>query len=111
MYAHTFKQMNSFVREIDTLPAYHNYSLQRPTARDLLKHKFLKQARKTSYLVDLIERYRQWLAHGGENSRNSVEIEKDIRKPLCVVTYVYVCRVCMCTLCVCVCVCVLQGRY
>ncbi|XP_003383159.1 PREDICTED: serine/threonine-protein kinase 24-like [Amphimedon queenslandica] len=39
----------------------------RPTARELLKHRFLKQARKTSYLVDLIDRYKRWKANGGED--------------------------------------------
>lgn len=32
----------------------------RPTAKELLRHRFLKQAKKTSYLVELIERYRVW---------------------------------------------------
>ena len=41
---------------------------QRPTARELLKHRFLKQARKTSYLVDAIDQYRRWKAAGGEES-------------------------------------------
>lgn len=32
----------------------------RPSAKELLKHRFLRQAKKTSYLVELIERHRQW---------------------------------------------------
>jgi serine/threonine-protein kinase 24/25/MST4 len=32
----------------------------RPSARDLLKHPFTKNAKKTSYLVELIDRYKHW---------------------------------------------------
>ncbi|PIK35740.1 putative serine/threonine-protein kinase 25 isoform X4, partial [Apostichopus japonicus] len=32
----------------------------RPTARELLKHKFIKTAKKTSYLQELIEVYKKW---------------------------------------------------
>ncbi|KAJ9048246.1 hypothetical protein DSO57_1036991 [Entomophthora muscae] len=37
---------------------------RRWSAKELLKHKFIKSARKTSYLVDLIERYQRWVAEG-----------------------------------------------
>ena len=40
-------------------------SLQRPTARELLKHPFLRKAKKTAYLQELIEAYRKWKASGG----------------------------------------------
>ena len=39
---------------------------QRPSARDLLKHKFIRMAKKTSYLTELIERHERWRAEGGE---------------------------------------------
>lgn len=39
--------------------------LQRPTAKDLLKHKFIRTARKASYLTELIERHEKWRAEGG----------------------------------------------
>lgn len=32
----------------------------RPTAKELLKHPFVKKARKTSYLTELIERHSRW---------------------------------------------------
>eukprot|EP00052_Salpingoeca_macrocollata_P030580 m.320122 g.320122 ORF g.320122 m.320122 type:complete len:400 (-) comp23800_c0_seq1:24-1223(-) len=43
----------------------------RPTTKDLLKHKFIQKAKKTSHLVDLIERYRTWKQKGGEESGSS----------------------------------------
>ncbi|CAE6451150.1 unnamed protein product [Rhizoctonia solani] len=36
----------------------------RPTAKELLKHKFVKLAKKTSYLTELIERHERWKAEG-----------------------------------------------
>ena len=39
---------------------------QRPTARELLKHKFVRMAKKTNYLTELIERHERWKAEGGE---------------------------------------------
>ncbi|XP_019854927.1 PREDICTED: serine/threonine-protein kinase 24-like [Amphimedon queenslandica] len=44
----------------------------RPSARDLLHHKFMKYAKNTSCLVDLIERYKRWKA-SGENSDSNPE--------------------------------------
>ncbi|KAI0348239.1 Pkinase-domain-containing protein [Trametopsis cervina] len=48
-----------------------SYCLQRdprdrPTAKDLLKHKFVRLAKKTNYLTELIERHERWRAEGGE---------------------------------------------
>ncbi|KAI0652530.1 Pkinase-domain-containing protein [Trametes meyenii] len=49
----------------------------RPTARDLLKHKFIRMAKKTNYLTELIERHERWKAEGGdrveEEERQHVE--------------------------------------
>ncbi|CAG8657081.1 23186_t:CDS:10 [Cetraspora pellucida] len=38
----------------------------RPTPKELLKHKFIRSAKRTSYLTELIERYQNWLADGGD---------------------------------------------
>ncbi|CAE6346260.1 unnamed protein product [Rhizoctonia solani] len=37
----------------------------RPTAKELLKHKFVKLAKKTSFLTELIDRHERWKAEGG----------------------------------------------
>ncbi|KAF9065403.1 kinase-like domain-containing protein [Rhodocollybia butyracea] len=39
---------------------------ERPSARELLKHKFVRMAKKTSYLTELIERHERWRAEGGD---------------------------------------------
>ncbi|RVE60757.1 hypothetical protein OJAV_G00183880 [Oryzias javanicus] len=46
----------------------------RPTAKELLKHKFIaKNCKKTSYLSELIDRYRRWKeeGHSGSSSDDS----------------------------------------
>ncbi|EXX51929.1 Sps1p [Rhizophagus irregularis DAOM 197198w] len=53
----------------------------RPTAKELLKHRFIRSAKKTSYLTELTERHERWLAEGGcqidseesDNSENGVD--------------------------------------
>lgn len=36
---------------------------KRPSARELLKHPFVRRAKKTSYLTELIERHERWAVH------------------------------------------------
>eukprot|EP01147_Barroeca_monosierra_P010868 gene10868-2943_t len=43
---------------------------KRPTAKQLLKHKFVTKTKKASYLIDLIERYRKWKENGGKASES-----------------------------------------
>ena len=50
---------------------------KRPTAHELLRHRFLRQARKTSYLMELTERYRRWKAEGGDNDSMEDKTEYD----------------------------------
>ena len=49
---------------------------QRPTVAELLKHKFIAKAKKTSFLVELIERYRKWKEGGGKDDSSSSDSEK-----------------------------------
>jgi serine/threonine-protein kinase 24/25/MST4 len=49
---------------------------KRPPAKELLKHRFIKGAKKTSYLVELIERYERWVAEGNNESSSSEESNK-----------------------------------
>ena len=42
---------------------------ERPSAKELLKHPFVRRAKKTTYLTELIERYERWQAvHGSAGS-------------------------------------------
>ncbi|KJE89921.1 serine/threonine kinase 25 [Capsaspora owczarzaki ATCC 30864] len=43
----------------------------RPTAKELLKHKFIKGAKKTSTLVELVDRFKRWQAEGGDDGSSS----------------------------------------
>lgn len=38
----------------------------RPTTRELLNHRFIRSARKTSALTELVERYTEWRSRGAE---------------------------------------------
>lgn len=49
------------------------YSLQRPTAKELLKFPFIKKAKKNAYLIDLIDRYKKWKSQKGEESETESE--------------------------------------
>lgn len=58
-----------------------SYCLQRdprdrPSARELLKHKFVRMAKKTIYLTELIERHERWKAEGGERLEEEQESAK-----------------------------------
>lgn len=46
---------------------------QRPTAKELLKFQFIKKAKKNSYLIDLIDRYKKWKTQKGEESETESE--------------------------------------
>lgn len=48
---------------------------KRPSASELLKHRFIKGAKKTSYLTELIDRYEAWLADGGQKDSESSDDE------------------------------------
>ncbi|KAF4948137.1 hypothetical protein FGADI_9832 [Fusarium gaditjirri] len=43
----------------------------RPTAKDMLRHPFIRRAKRTTYLTELIERHQRWAAtHKGEDDDN-----------------------------------------
>lgn len=47
---------------------------ERPSAKELLKHPFVKKAKKTTYLTELIERHERWHAtHGSRSSDDEDE--------------------------------------
>ncbi|KXN86272.1 Serine/threonine-protein kinase svkA [Leucoagaricus sp. SymC.cos] len=43
----------------------------RPTASELLQHRFIRSARKTSYLTELIERYQEWRVKQPQKNQSS----------------------------------------
>lgn len=51
----------------------HTFWSQRPTAKELLKYPFIKKAKKNSYLIDLIDRYKKWKSQKGEESETESE--------------------------------------
>ncbi|KAI8376342.1 kinase-like domain-containing protein [Radiomyces spectabilis] len=51
---------------------------QRPTAKDLLKHKFIKSAKKIAYLTELIEAHERWVNMGNGKDSDSSEDESNI---------------------------------
>jgi serine/threonine-protein kinase 24/25/MST4 len=53
---------------------------QRQTAKELLKHRFIKAAKKTSFLVELIERYKRYQALLGEENSGDEDEEDDRKK-------------------------------
>ncbi|KAL6716282.1 Serine/threonine-protein kinase PAK 6 [Lecanora helva] len=54
---------------------------ERPTAKELLKHPFIRRAKKTTYLTELIERYERWQAvHGDQVSDDESESSAEVTK-------------------------------
>ncbi|RPA91310.1 hypothetical protein L873DRAFT_1714622 [Choiromyces venosus 120613-1] len=42
----------------------------RPTAKELLRHPFVRRAKKTTYLTELIERHERWVIENGNKNKN-----------------------------------------
>jgi len=62
----------------------------RPTAKELLKFPFIRKAKKNSYLIDLIDRYKKWKSQRNEESETESEnsdseesgkVESDLDEP------------------------------
>jgi len=58
----------------------HKDPAERLTAKELLKHKFIKTAGKTKSLMDLIQRYRTWKANGGGDDSNDDDDPNEKKK-------------------------------
>ncbi|KAL4974199.1 kinase-like domain-containing protein [Aspergillus desertorum] len=51
---------------------------ERPTAKELLEHPFIKRAKKTNYLTELIERYERWQAvSGNQKADDDDELDQE----------------------------------
>lgn len=53
---------------------------ERPSAKELLKHPFVKRAKKTTYLTELIERHERWQAKYGNKSSEDEEEEEEYHR-------------------------------
>lgn len=53
--------------------SFFSWLLQRPTAKELLKFQFIRKAKKNSYLIDLIDRYKKWKSQRSEESETESE--------------------------------------
>ncbi|KAF2452514.1 kinase-like domain-containing protein [Lineolata rhizophorae] len=49
---------------------------ERPSARELLKHPFVRKAKKTTYLTELIERYERWQARNPQKEEDESDDER-----------------------------------
>ncbi|KAK7564498.1 hypothetical protein IWX49DRAFT_103500 [Phyllosticta citricarpa] len=50
---------------------------ERPSARELLKHPFVRKAKKTTYLTELIERHERWVLKHGKDMESESENESE----------------------------------
>lgn len=67
-----------FNQKADLIDLHANYSnfssrTQRPSAKELLKFPFIKKAKKTSCLIELIEKFKRFKVSGGESDSDSEE--------------------------------------
>ncbi|UKZ79803.1 hypothetical protein TrVFT333_007565 [Trichoderma virens FT-333] len=51
---------------------------ERPTARDLLRHPFIRKAKKTTYLTELIERHSRWAATHKTDEEENWDVSESV---------------------------------
>ncbi|KAG0051486.1 putative protein serine/threonine kinase, partial [Gryganskiella cystojenkinii] len=49
----------------------------RPSAKELSKHRFIKTAKKSSYLTELLENHERWISEGGPRESESSDDENE----------------------------------
>ena len=54
--------------------------VERPSAKDLLRHPFIRKAKKTTYLTELIERHERWQATRGDHDSDESDDAGDERQ-------------------------------
>lgn len=54
---------------------------ERPSARELLKHSWLRRAKKTAYLTELIVRHEEWQATHREDEDHDEDEDRDVDSP------------------------------
>lgn len=52
----------------------------RPSAKELLRHPFIRKARKTTYLQELIDKYQRWKQEKGNDSDSDSDSEEDVQE-------------------------------
>lgn len=52
----------------------------RPSAKELLRHPFIRKARKTTYLQELIDKYQRWKQEKGNDSESDSDSEEDVQE-------------------------------
>lgn len=54
---------------------------ERPSAKELLKHPWIKKAKKTTYLTELIERFERWQSRHGDREGYDDDVREDSPSP------------------------------
>nr|XP_034329030.1 serine/threonine-protein kinase 26 isoform X10 [Crassostrea gigas] len=52
----------------------------RPSAKELSRHPFIRKARKTTYLQELIDKYQRWKQEKGNDSDSDSDSEEDVQE-------------------------------